>query len=209
MKIKILISVLVLLWLSVTPTFTLSASSNVRGVNIIDAGIYNLSFQVWLNQTSTITQLFSYLKDPWLTQSWDLSAIEKGKWVKLQKEITIETSTADSEMLFFVPNQAEAATETGGFYIDDIVMEKIGAITHVVDTFDNIIVYPNPVIDFLKIKLSDDSKINIYSVTGQLLDVVQMSAGEVVIPMSDYKSGFYIVEINSTTTKISRKILKN
>lgn len=175
----------------------------------IDAGVYNLSFQVWMDENSTITQLYSYQKNPWTTQTWDLSAIEKGKWVKLQKEITIEANTVDSEILFFVPNQAEAASETGSFYVDDISLEKVAALTHNVDTVDNFNIYPNPVKDFLSVELTEDSKIEIYSITGQLFETMQLNAGKFSLPMSTYKSGFYFVKVSTQTNTISRKILKN
>lgn len=186
-----------------------SLKNGNTSLNNIDEGVYNLSFQLWLDSSTSIKQLYSYIKNPWLTQIWDLTVVEKAKWVKLEKEIIIETGSEDEQLYFYVPNLAESANENANFYIDDIVLKKIAVYTHISDTVNNIEIYPNPVTDYLKIKLIEDSKITIYNITGQVHLTLQANAGESIVSMSDYKSGFYIVEINTALSKFTQKIFKN
>ena len=71
--------------------------------------------------------------------------------------------------------------------------------------------YPNPSNDFLTIdsKKENITFINIYSISGNLIDKIHINNIVAKIDLKNYSSGFYIFEINTNNNRNFIKVLKN
>lgn len=74
---------------------------------------------------------------------------------------------------------------------------------------NNFTIYPNPVKDSFIIKNCSNSKIEIYSVTGQLLLKNKIDLEEQSIDISSFNKGVYLVKIQKEGKLITEKIIKN
>lgn len=76
-------------------------------------------------------------------------------------------------------------------------------------------VYPNPISDQLNINLErkelyEKATVEIYSLTGQLMHTLQTNDIEITIDMSHYKTGIYLLRIESVAGKVQfKKVIKN
>lgn len=69
-------------------------------------------------------------------------------------------------------------------------------------------IYPNPVNDVLHIENTEEITLKIYTTTGKLLKNTT-SKKDLKIDISSYKKGIYILEISTTTSQKTSKILIN
>jgi hypothetical protein len=90
----------------------------------LESGNYEISLNVWLEETTTISKFYTYIVNPWVASEWDLSSIEKGKWVNLKQEFSIDQAVVDSEFRIVVNNDPEYGGGKGVFYVDDISFLK-------------------------------------------------------------------------------------
>jgi hypothetical protein len=67
---------------------------------------------------------------------------------------------------------------------------------------DNIVFYPNPVTDILHVKLSENAKVQVFSLAGELLMENNYTSGNADINMNDFSSGLYLVKIHGKTFRI-------
>lgn len=87
------------------------------------------------------------------------------------------------------------------------------SLLNVKDTeFDTtLVVYPNPVIDYLAISSTDNirmTSIKLYDVTGRIVYQKTNSSTETRINLSNLKTGMYMLELNSDKKTVIRKIIK-
>ena len=66
----------------------------------------------------------------------------------------------------------------------------------------NIKIFPNPVVDFLKITSPFDTKVSVFNMTGQLVLTKDIEAGTSEIYFGEFLSGVYFIEVNGKSTKI-------
>jgi hypothetical protein len=71
-------------------------------------------------------------------------------------------------------------------------------------------VYPNPVTDILRINSTSNkiNKLKIISLSGQLLAIYNFDGREVEFDLSAYQSGIYLLQIETDTDVLIRKIVK-
>ena len=67
---------------------------------------------------------------------------------------------------------------------------------------DNLVFYPNPVMDILHVNLSNNAQVKILSMTGELLMENTFMAGKTEINMSQFSSGLYLVIVGDKTHRI-------
>ena len=72
-------------------------------------------------------------------------------------------------------------------------------------------VYPNPVLDILRINSASNNinNIKILGLSGQLLNTYNFVGKEIEIDLSAYQAGIYLLQIVTDTDVLIRKILKN
>ena len=72
-------------------------------------------------------------------------------------------------------------------------------------------VYPNPTVDFLNFRFTNNlssAKIEVYNMLGQLVLSSNIGSTTYSIDTSDWKSGVYIVQINSKDFSQTKRIIK-
>ncbi|PNQ73063.1 hypothetical protein C1T31_08700 [Hanstruepera neustonica] len=95
----------------------------------------------------------------------------------------------------FVQDEAECnALSTQDVKLNDMVFEM----------------YPNPVIDYMNITVTDTkSTLRLYTLKGQSVFQSKLSLGTNSIDLSNYSTGFYLVEITTSNQKVIKKIIKS
>ena len=91
----------------------------------IPAGTYILSYQIFIEPGTTVQTLRTEFNKPAFSrQTWDISTVEKGKWVKITNTATIasELTQADNLRFTLIPHSQDNVGVTGAqlFYIDDL-----------------------------------------------------------------------------------------
>jgi len=78
------------------------------------------------------------------------------------------------------------------------------------DNLSEVILYPNPVMNELKITnlSSGKGKIEIFNVSGILISTFETSKDELSIDVSNYISGQYIIRFTNSKTSLTKKIIK-
>lgn len=80
--------------------------------------------------------------------------------------------------------------------------------TKIPETTFGMSIYPNPVLDYLYIDVSENVHIAIYSISGQLKSTQVIQKGISTIRVSDYEKGMYIIKITAGNETISKRMIK-
>ncbi len=91
-----------------------------------------------------------------------------------------------------------------------IFIAKLASAVSVVDKeqLTNIILYPNPANDFIKIKHKKAiNNITIYNVTGQIIKTVKVNNNDTKIDITNLSSGLYSIKISTEEESILKKII--
>lgn len=94
-------------------------------------------------------------------------------------------------------------------YIDNIKLTGVcsyfnepGLSIQPIDEDKSIItLYPNPASDYIIIDLSDEAPIEIYSITGQLMQIISTAKQKHQVDISNYPAGLYFVKTGNQTLK--------
>lgn len=98
-------------------------SSDLSSTINLSPGTYTLKMKVFIEASYTGTGFNNVIKETWLSTKVDFSGLEKGKWIDIEKEITVSETIANSRMMLSV---SAAQAGNGAFYIDDIfILEEI------------------------------------------------------------------------------------
>jgi hypothetical protein len=79
-------------------------------------------------------------------------------------------------------------------------------------TFDSFVsLYPNPVSDILNIKTSSGtiSSVKLYSINGKLFRTYSFENRQVQLDLSAFENGFYLLQIQTDSELLFKKIIKN
>lgn len=105
-------------------------------------------------------------------------------------------------------NSAWGMNTPAGFCLDNINCTQFISVDEVADA--DLSAYPNPTRGAFTLHTgNEDLKVvNVYNVSGQLVEALESSATKVDIDLSAYASGLYYVELQSETLKQSFKVIK-
>ena len=70
----------------------------------------------------------------------------------------------------------------------------------------SVTVYPNPVDDNLTIEAKDIKNVSVYNLTGQKVYESEVNADEVNLNMSDFQSGMYMIQIETSEYTATKRI---
>ena len=68
-------------------------------------------------------------------------------------------------------------------------------------------IYPNPVSDFINVKLLKEAKVSIFNINGKLVKSHESFIGENRIDVSNLSAGVYLMELSSEGKSMTRKII--
>ena len=111
-------------------------------------------------------------------------------------------------------------TETG-FYVVEIValyddktsvgvVETIDAVLNINENAsENISIYPNPAKDVIKLSAisCQPSVVRIYNCLGMLVEEIDVNSGEIEINVSDYNSGIYFIDVETSNGNFIKKMI--
>ncbi|ANW96244.1 hypothetical protein AXE80_08110 [Wenyingzhuangia fucanilytica] len=115
---------------SVANKASMGANAKVQSTGNTDfkvaAGDYTYSLYIYIDASSDLSKLVTNFSGPWNPQSWDLTGVEKGKWVKLSKVITLaDYDNTSAGKLIFQVNKSDIVTEGATIYVDDISLVPV------------------------------------------------------------------------------------
>lgn len=149
-----------------------------------------------IDGNTTFSQAFTTAPNPSITVNAN-GAI--GNIVKVQLDKSGPLSLAEVQVF-----ESNLSSKTGVKKQSNLVEES-----------DNVVLYPNPVHNNLKVSLLNsemnisESKVSIYNMNGQLLmERTPNSSGDVTIDLSNLSNGMYVVKLSDKTTVITKKIIK-
>ena len=108
-----------------------------------------------------------------------------------------------------------------GFYVVEVVAlyddkSSVGVVKTIdaelnisEDTDVNITIYPNPAKDLVKLSVvsGQQSAVRIYNVLGMMVDEIEMNSNEIEINVSEYKSGIYFINVETSNGNIIKKMI--
>ena len=108
-----------------------------------------------------------------------------------------------------------------GFYVVEVValyddkssvgvVKTIDAELNINENTDvSINIYPNPAKDLVKLSVvsSQYSAVRIYNVLGIMVDEIEMNSNEIEINVSEYKSGIYFINVETSNGNIIKKMI--
>lgn len=102
-----------------TTNRTLQGSDFSKGGDI-PAGTFLVTLNIYLESGNTMTKIKTAIQTPYQAIPWDLTDVERGKWVTLSQEITTDLIVSGKRYDLLV-NPADNPTAVGDqtFYIDD------------------------------------------------------------------------------------------
>lgn len=102
--------------------------SNFAKPSGYDAGDYSVSFMIFLEEGNTMETITTVIQAPFQLIEWDLTAVERGKWVEMSQIITTAELPKNKRFDFKI-EQSKNVGVTGPqkFYFDDLKWVKLNA----------------------------------------------------------------------------------
>lgn len=108
---------------AITETKKVHSSDNISTINL-SPGTYTLTMKVFIEDGYTGTGFSCVIKETWISTKIDFSGLENGRWIDVEKTITVTEQVANSRMMLTV---SSGQIGNGKFYIDDIAI--LGEVT--------------------------------------------------------------------------------
>ncbi len=135
------------------------------------------------------------------------SAFEGNQWYLNDTAIAGETNityTATQAGIYKV--RAKVDNCTGEFSADQVVV-----ITRIEERSSDIYLYPNPVKDWLTLKLGQGEstkQISVFETSGKQVTYIETAAEEVKIDVSDYRTGIYFIKVLNGSSVLVNRFVK-
>ena len=100
------------------------------------------------------------------------------------------------------PSNVPAKTKYGNDY--SITVSTPTAINDMQE--QSLTVYPNPVDDNLKIEAKDIKNVTIVNMMGQKVYETSVEADEVILNMSDYQAGIYMIQVETAEYTVTKRV---
>ncbi|WP_205727874.1 T9SS type A sorting domain-containing protein [Flammeovirga pectinis] len=189
------------------PIVSTVLESNTLFVEVLEAGDYNLSVEVFLTSENTLNKFYFQFLSPWVSVPFTIDGIEKGKWVTLSEKVTIKERLEEGNARFHIPlkNDDEVIAD---IYFGTIQLEKVSDVTDISKNWNKIKVYPNPAEDVINVRGEGIESVFIYNVQGQLMREILSDFERIPIP--SFRKGVYILRIQMTDKSFqNKKIIVN
>jgi hypothetical protein len=122
------------------------------------------------------------------------------------ENIALETYKVVSETAAAIAESVVVLTAGNSTMNADLLL-KSQLVDTAVDAIENNVIelYPNPVIDNLKINLKEAAIVDVYNVMGKILIHAELQSGDNVLDVSQIAKGIYYTKIGKSTFKIVKK----
>ncbi|MBB6461704.1 T9SS type A sorting domain-containing protein [Flammeovirga kamogawensis] len=189
------------------PIVSTVLESNTLFVDVLEAGEYNLSIDVFLTSENTLNKFYFQFLDPWVSVPFTLNTIEKGKWITLTQKVKLSVPIEQGKVRFQIPLKNDELV-TANVYFGTIQIEKVSDVTDIITDRNIVKVYPNPTQNVINVSGKGIQGVFIYNVQGQLMKEVVADFEN--IALSSFRKGVYILRIQMTDKSFkNRKIIVN
>ncbi len=189
------------------------AFSPFKSVNL-EARNYNLSFKLWLEPNSSIKNLQIVLDDPSSILNFDLSGLEKSKWVTMAQDFSNITNSGDNARLRVRIRPVDVSNGLSTLYLDDLLIKLSEAPLSVDDVNLNDIkfkLFPNPINrklqSYATVSAPDVESIIIYSINGKKIIELKKESEPFNFQIDNLESGVYFISVLSKTNLQTKKII--
>ena len=128
-------------------------------------------------------------------------------------KIENETKYTGYGVLSFSANMNHCRLTNWKFFaIKDIIKGELSSYEDIIETVDQILIYPNPANTLLHIKLTDDLKINeisLFNSMGRKVNYKDCMSVENTLDISELPAGIYFIILEGNNGRIVRKIIKS
>lgn len=176
-------------------------------------GVYQVTLQVYKTTGTTISKIQSYLTDPWVAMSWDVSNIATNQWVKLTSEVSIFNDLTQSKLRFQASDHVSTGGGTGTVYVDDLtfafleeIPEEEEPVLDVTPKDLTIQVYPNPASTSMTVLMPESGSISLTSLDGRAIAQFE-GVSELQYSTAHLQSGVYLLQIQINGTVAVKKIV--
>lgn len=171
----------------------------------LPSGNNEMSFNIWIDPSTTVNRLDFTLESPWTTFSVDLTGVEKGKWVEVSQSFNRTTESGGNDRIRIITSAVNIISASSLFYIDDIQFKNVLSVKETSPV--SFAVYPNPARDLLTISSKENGLIHIYNQLGALVKTAEKTKVTEEIMVSNLVAGIYIVTISSNNRITTKKIV--
>lgn len=123
-----------------------------------------------------------------------------------------QAANTDGRSMISKDNGATWAADTVGYRIRSVVYTDTNVLaTAEAGSSAEVKVYPNPVVDILKVQLlkNEKSSFKIYDMSGRLVKQMEGNSSNVELNVAALPKGQYLINIDTPSQKLSKKFLKN
>lgn len=173
----------------------------------LESKTYEVSLNIWLDNTTTISKFYTNLETPYHSILWDVSQIAKNQWVTLKQEVTFNEAINNSKFNIQVSSNPNLGGGTGTFYIDDIQFLDKSLSIEENPAVNNYQIFPNPTSLSFSINTPFASNVIIYNTLGKMVKNVAISNSNSVINTSELITGVYFVKIINQKDRTVKKLI--
>ena len=164
-----------------------------------------LTFKLY---SSSSIQVLAKLEGGTDAEVWSDYSLEN-TWEEFNFDFSTSVGNGNTKLVLFFNAAQETGTSTDIYYIDDIRFSS--SLSLIEEGISELIIYPNPVINVLKIRSNDIiNSYELYDIRGRVILVQNhLNKKNFEIDISNLDSDIYILNTYSETKYESFKILKN
>lgn len=177
----------------------------------LPAGSHEISFKIWIDPSTTISEMDIILENPWNLLTFDLTGVQKGEWVELSR--TFNRNAASNTSLTNLGDRirmriqgADVSSSQALLYIDDIL---VNGSTLSVENKNaiNFSIYPNPTKSVLNINSIETGYISMYDMRGRLVKTLEKNENSQKINIASLSKGIYVIKMRSGDKIASKKVV--
>jgi hypothetical protein len=196
-------------------TSTISANQNFYApVGSLDLpnGSNKMYMDIWIDPNTNLNSLRTFLDRPNTRLDFNLSNIEKGKWVTVSQTFSrntaSDTNLSNGDRIRFQLRSTEIQGSNALFYIDNIRFERDNTALSLKDanSFD-FNIYPNPAKTHIKITTKENSNIAIINSIGMVVKSIKKSKKNHFVSIENLSSGLYFIEIKHNKKIATKKLI--
>ncbi|TYA92120.1 T9SS type A sorting domain-containing protein [Seonamhaeicola marinus] len=177
----------------------------------LPAGSNQVNFKIWIDPSTSISELRMILENPWTVLDIDVSGVQKGQWVEVSKTFSrsaaSNTSLTNGDRIRLMLQSADVSGAQALFYVDDINFANTLS-TSKANTID-FSIYPNPTHDALHINSPLNGIVKVFDITGVLVKTFKKESRITKVDSLNLVSGVYVFEIQSDNASASAKVVIN
>ncbi|MBU2950997.1 T9SS type A sorting domain-containing protein [Tamlana agarivorans] len=175
----------------------------------LPAGSNRVSFKIWIDPSTSISELRMVLENPSAAINIDVSGVQKGQWVEVSKtfsrSVASNPSIENGDRIRLMLQSDKVTGSQALFYIDDILFDNTLS-TAKVNAVD-FSIYPNPTKNTINIKSPLNGVVQVFDMAGALVKTFEKQTLTTSVEDLKLAPGVYLFRIQSAHTSASTKVV--